>query len=136
MIRTLFRGLALSFSTFLVAATGCGESTGDGGQGGEGGVGGLGEGGTAGADVEPVEGVDFGCGSQTCNSAEAYCSFSEEAPDKEGNTNASYGCVALPDACLLDPTCACLSENFVNFECCDGDVSTGILAQSPHGGCL
>lgn len=126
------------FSTSLWLATGCGDSTGaggDGAAGGLGGLGGLGEGGTAGADVAPIEGVDFDCGGATCNSEEAYCSYSEEAPGKGGEPGGSYSCVPYPDACLLDPTCSCLSANFVNFECCGGDVSTGILAQSPHGGC-
>jgi hypothetical protein len=134
---------ALFLSTCALLSIGCGDSTssggagGSGGQGGAGGggLGGLGEGGSAGADVEPVEGVDFDCGGATCNSAEGYCYFSEEAPDKEGNTNDSIGCAAFPDECLLDPSCACLELNGANFECCNGDVSTGILAQNPHGGC-
>jgi hypothetical protein len=118
-----------------VLAAACGDSTssggapaGGGGQGGGGGGGGGGEG--------PVTGVEFTCGAETCNSLLAYCYYSEDAPDADGNQTIFEGCVDLPQACLDDVSCECLEAAGTPFECCEGDGATGIRAESPHGGCL
>lgn len=99
-------------------SSGGGESTG-GSSTGSSSTGGSSTGGSSTGDGTSSGGADTGgvtfpCGDKSCALGGEYCQMTYPGvPDAE----ISYTCVALSDACLADPSCACLEAEGLRWPC-------------------
>ena len=67
---------------------------------------------SSGTDVGPTSTCGITCGTKTCNGVTEYCWHGTGGvmfPD--GGANSQYKCNAIPTACRIDHSCACLLAN-------------------------
>lgn len=73
--------------------------------------------------------VPFSCGTLSCDARTQYCEyFVGGQADTNGEATTSYTCMAIPEACLPAPSCACLDSEL--------DIPGGAESCREEGGAL